>query len=170
LEGMIQFLKRLSSAVSLIALAVLFAVVTCNILARLIFDLTGGSVNFLIPGAIELASYSLLVFVFGAIPSAVPLGLVRVDVFLDLLPSPVRWLLDVIWAGLLVLLAVSLVNLFAHSGLLASKRGALTQDLELPLWIFYTIITAQTFILAIIALFHLARVSGLSNLLSEENK
>ena len=75
-----SLLRAISSAVSLLALIFLLFVVAGNIVGRLVLDLSGGSINLMINGAIELSAYSLLILVFGAIVTAIPNGLVQVDI------------------------------------------------------------------------------------------
>ena len=152
-------LRRLSAGSAIVSLLFLLSVVAYNIVARALFDLTGGAANLLISGAIELAAYALLVMVFGALPGAVPQGLVQVEVLVQRFPRSVQWLLNLTWSLLLTLGAATLTLLFIDTGLKSHSRGALTQDLEIPLWIFYAVTSVQCAILAVISLEHLISVT-----------
>lgn len=157
-------LRRICTISALVSLVFLLAVVASNIVARSIFNVTDGSINFIIQGAIELSSYALLILVFGSFPNAIPTGLVQVDFLLDVLPKPIRNFLKWIWAILLLVGTATLAWLFIKSGFTAHQRGSLTQDLEIPLWIFYSVISAQCMCLAVISLFNLLNAFGLTQL------
>lgn len=144
--------KRLCAALALLALIILFVVVAGNIIARIIFDATGGQINFLIEGAIELSSYALLVMVFGALPIAVPDGLVQVDFVIDRLPKGIKRLLNMFWYSILMVGSIALTWHFVESGLKANMRGAVTQDLEIPLSIFYLIISIEMLCFSLVVL------------------
>lgn len=144
--------KRLCAGLALLSLIILFVVVAGNIIARIIFDLTNGQINFLIEGAIELSSYALLIMVFGALPIAVPDGLVRVDFVTDRLPPLIMKCLNLIWYMILTTGSLTLTWLFIQSGLKAMKRGAVTQDLEIPLSIFYFVICVEMLAMTLVVL------------------
>ena len=91
-------LLRLCDTIALIALAVLFGVVAVNVLGRALFDATGHAVNLMIPGAIELSRYALMVLVFASLPRAAEVGMVRVDLLIEHLPPRLSGLLDRLWA------------------------------------------------------------------------
>jgi len=119
------------------ALAAMLAVVAGSILARLAFDLSGGAVNLLLPGAIELARYALMIMVFAALPRAVVAGLVRVDLIIERLPPRLADALS----RLCLVLAAAVGGVIAWrlgaAALLQAGRGDATQDLALPLWPFF---------------------------------
>lgn len=145
---------------ALISLTLLLAVVAINVVARLLFDLTDGAINFIIRGAIEISSYALLIFVFGALASAIPNGLVRVEIFIHRCPPLLTRVLVLLWATLLVIGLATLTFLFLDSAQLAADRGELTQDLELPMWLFYGAIAIQCAALTLIAVDNLFRQLG----------
>lgn len=134
------------------ALTALLAVVSVNVCARLIFDLTSGSVNWMVPGAIELSAYLLLVTVFSSLPTALGTGMIRVDTFTHLLPDWAQRLLDRIWGILLAVVAVLLIYLFAQVTATAMARNYLTQDLRVPLYLIYGYVTIQCVALAIVSI------------------
>lgn len=120
-----------------LALTALLAVVSASILTRLLFDLSAGRINLLFSGAIEIASYALLVTIFAALPRAVPSGLVKVDVLIG--AESRRWSawLDRFWLLILAGFAGVLAWRYALQTLLSLRRGDATQDLQLPLYGFF---------------------------------
>ena len=84
MDAFMKPLLRLCDTVALIALALLFGVVAVNVLGRALFDATGQSLNLMIPGAIELSRYALMVLVFASLPRASEAGMVRVDLLIEL--------------------------------------------------------------------------------------
>ena len=136
----------------MIACVYLLATVALNIIARPIFSATDGRIDFLVPGAIEQATYALLIFTFAAIPAAGQAGLVNVDVFIGRLPRPAKSLLERFWRLVLVVLACVLCWKFGVETVTKFGRGDLTQDLRIPHYIFYAVITVECAALAIISL------------------
>ncbi|MFQ5566404.1 MAG: TRAP transporter small permease [Paracoccaceae bacterium] len=129
-------LLRLCDAIALIALAVLFGVVAVNILGRALFDATGHAVNLMIPGAIELSRYSLMVLVFASLPRAAETGIVRVDLLIGHLPPRLAGPLDRLWALVIATFGAAAGWLLIDKALVQAGRGDATQDLEMPLWLF----------------------------------
>ena len=129
-------LLRLCDTVALIALAVLFGVVAINVLARDLFDVTGHAVNLMIPGAIELSRYALMVMVFASLPRAAEVGMVRVDLLLGYLPPRLAGLFDRLWALTIAAFGAAAGWLLIDEALLQAGRGDATQDIEMPLWLF----------------------------------
>lgn len=129
-------LLRLCDRVAAAALAVLLGVVAVNIAGRALFDATGQAVNLMIPGAIELSRYALMVLVFAALPRAAEAGMVRVDLLIEHLPRPLRAPLERLWLLAIAAFGAAAAWLLARKALLESARGDVTQDLGLPLWLF----------------------------------
>lgn len=129
-------LLRLCDAIALAALAGLFGVVAVNVLGRALFDATGQAVNLMIPGAIELSRYALMVLVFSSLPRAAETGMVRVDLLLERLPPVLAGLLDRVWALATAAFGGAAGWLLVDEALLQGRRGDATQDLEIPLWLF----------------------------------
>jgi TRAP-type C4-dicarboxylate transport system permease small subunit len=134
--ALVKPLLRLCDAVALIALAVLFGVVAINVLGRAMFDATGQSLNLMIPGAIELSRYALMVLVFASLPRAAEAGMVRVDLLIDRLPPLLSRFLDSLWGLAIAAFGAATGWLLIGDTLLQARRGDATQDLEMPLWLF----------------------------------
>ncbi|HUS52437.1 MAG TPA: TRAP transporter small permease subunit [Thermohalobaculum sp.] len=131
-------MKRLLSlcdAVALTGLGTLFAVVAFNVLGRALFDATGHAVNLMIPGAIEISRYALMVTVLASLPRAAEAGMVRVDLLIDHLPPGLATLLDRLWALAIAAFGAATAWLLISEALLQITRGDATQDLELPMWL-----------------------------------
>jgi TRAP-type C4-dicarboxylate transport system permease small subunit len=129
-------LLRLCDGLAAAALAVLLGVVAVNIAGRALFDATGQAVNLMIPGAIELSRYALMVLVFAALPRAAEAGMVRVDLLIGQLPRALRGPLERRWLLAIAAFGGTAAWLLANKALLESARGDVTQDLGLPLWLF----------------------------------
>ncbi|MEM8597220.1 MAG: TRAP transporter small permease subunit [Pseudomonadota bacterium] len=130
-------MRRLIAAadtLAALALALLLAVVAGSVATRAVFDLTGGAINLLLPGAIELSGLALSLMVFAGLPGAAWRGLARVDVVIERLPQAVARLLERLWSALLALAAGLLAWLLASRARLELEAGHLTQDLGWPLW------------------------------------
>jgi TRAP-type C4-dicarboxylate transport system permease small subunit len=136
MDALMTRLLRLCDAIALIALAVLFGVVAVNVLGRALFDATGHAVNLMIPGAIELSRYGLMVLVFASLPRAAEVGMVRVDLLIEHLPPGLAGLLDRLWALVIAAFGAATGWLLIDEALVQAGRGDTTQDLELPLWLF----------------------------------
>jgi TRAP-type C4-dicarboxylate transport system permease small subunit len=93
-------------------------------------------VNLMIPGAIELSRYALMVLVFVSLPRAAEAGMVRVDLLIGCLPPRLAGLLDRVWALAIAGFGAAAGWLLIGEAVLQSGRGDATQDLEMPLWLF----------------------------------
>ena len=129
-------LLRLCDGIALIGLAMLFGVVAVNVIGRALFDISGQAVNVMIPGAIELSRYALMVLVFASMPRAAEAGMVRVDLLVDRLPPILAGLLDRLWGLAIAAFGGAAGWLLIDDALLQVGRGDATQDLEIPLWLF----------------------------------
>lgn len=129
-------LIRLCDAVAVTAVAVLFCVVAVNVVARTLFDITGQSVNLMIPGAIEISRYALMVTVMASLPRAAEAGMVRVDLLIARLPPQLAGLLDRLWYLLTSAFGAAAGWLLLTDAALQMTRGDATQDLEMPMWLF----------------------------------
>jgi len=138
LEKIAQFFDAFSLTMTLL----LLFVVAFNILARLLFDLTDGRLNFLIPGAIELSRYTLLFIVFSALPHANVSGsMVRVDLISKHLAPQLQCFFERLWLLLMAGFSLILVWLFSQKTMLTFNRGDASQDLQIPLFYFYGVIS-----------------------------
>nr|WP_240953416.1 TRAP transporter small permease [Sneathiella chinensis] len=124
-------------------------IVVSSVIGRVIFDVTGGVVNLLIPGAIELASYALVIMVFASLPRAAISGLVSVDLVIGSLPATVRRTLERIWDLLLAAFACVVGWLFSHQTLTMFARGDKSQDLGIPLYTIYAVLTVCSICIAL---------------------
>ena len=129
-------LLRLCDAVALTAVAVLFGVVAINVIGRALFDLSGHLVNIMIPGAIEISRYALLVAVMASLPRAAEAGMVRVDLLVERLPPRVAGLLERLWFLATAAFGAATGSLLLNEARLQVTRGDATQDLEIPMWLF----------------------------------
>jgi len=150
--GPLAPLLRIADAIALAALGLLLAVVAGNILGRGVFDLTGGALDGMIPGAIELARYALMILVFSALPRAATAGLVRVDLLIGRLPAALARPLERLWALLLAGFAGVCAWLLIAEAVLQAGRGDATQDLEMPLWFFTGLAGAASALLCLTGL------------------
>ena len=137
MERVINFFDRIAFA----ALITMLFIVVVSVAARILFDVTGGGVNLMIPGAIELGSYSLLVLVFASLPRAAVSGLISVDLLIGSLPRKLRIFLEKSWDLLLAAFAAVLVWLFTEETITMFSRGDSSQDLGIPLYLFYGLIS-----------------------------
>lgn len=143
---------RAAHAVACAAAAVLLGTVALSIAGRLVFDLSGGQLNLVVPGAIEISRYALMVMVFAALPGSAIHGMVRVDILLSRLPPHLGRALERLWRFVAAALAGALTWLFAEEAWLQAGRGDVTQDLELPLWPFTGFAAIASATLLIVAL------------------
>ncbi len=132
LGGLIAGLDALAMA----GAAAMLAVVAGAILARALFDLTGGAVNLLIPGAIELSRHALMVAALAALPGALAGGLVRVDLLIHRLPRLLSGPLERLWHLAAAAIGAVAAWRLGQRALAEAGRGDLTQDLALPAWPF----------------------------------
>jgi TRAP-type C4-dicarboxylate transport system permease small subunit len=144
--------RKACESLAMLATAYLLFVVAFNIAARAVFDLTGGSINFLINGAIEQAAYALLILVFASLPAALHSGLVSVDVLTTKLPDGIQSLAKRVWFLVFFGFALLLLWLFAHETATSFVRGDSSQDLGIPLYVFFTVITVECAALALVSL------------------
>ena len=151
LTSSLEGLRLACLALAILATLALFGVVAFNIVGRTVFDATGGSVNFMVSGAIELSQYALMVSIFAAIPAMLGTGLIRVDILSRMFP---RWLangLDRLWQAVIAAFAAILTMSFFELFLTALERGDQTQDLRLPLWPFYGLAALECAALTLLA-------------------
>jgi TRAP-type C4-dicarboxylate transport system permease small subunit len=134
--AVVRTLLRLCDTIALGALALMFAVVATNVLARAVFDYSGQAVNFIIPGAIEISRYALMVTVLSSLPRAAEAGMVRVDLLIERLPPVLAGALERLWNLAIAAFGGITGWLLLAEALLQRGRGDATQDLEMPLWLF----------------------------------
>jgi TRAP-type C4-dicarboxylate transport system permease small subunit len=125
---------RAAEAVAALALAGLVAVVAGAILGRIAYDLSGGALDLLLPGAIELARYALFVLVLSALPGALAAGLVRVEILAERFPPAIGRALERLWALAAAAIGGVAAWRFGARALREAEGGLVSQDLGLPLW------------------------------------
>lgn len=145
-------LLRLCDAVAAAALALLLGVVAVNVVGRALFDASGQAVNLMIPGAIELSRYALMVLVFAALPRAAEVGMVRVDLLIERLPGALRRGLERLWSLAIAGFGGAAGWLLLGKARLEAARGDVTQDLGLPMWLFTGFAGVAAFVLCLTGL------------------
>jgi len=152
---MINRIKYAFDSFSRFATLFLLSVVAFNIIARQIHDLTAGHISFMIPGAIELSKYTLLFIVFTSLPRASTHGMVSVDLLSNHFPTTIHQFLNKLWLILMALFSSILMCLFFNKALLTFSRGDATQDLQMPLFYFYSLISMASLATAFSCLFEI---------------
>jgi TRAP-type C4-dicarboxylate transport system permease small subunit len=137
----VERLINVFDKIAFFALSSMVFIVVASVLGRLIFDLTGGTLSLVLPGSVELVSYALAIMVFSSFPRAVMGGMVRVDLLVRALPVPIQGLLDRLWDLMLAVFAAIVGYLFFHKMLIMFKRGDVSQDLGIPLYLLYGVLT-----------------------------
>jgi len=137
--------------IAMVAGTYLLLIVAGSIVVRSVFDMTGGSVNFMFDGAIEQSRFALLIMVFAALPAGLQSGFVSVDILVERFPRIIRNAMQRMWFMTTCVGAVVLAWLFYHEALKMFGRGDVTQDLGLPLYPFYGIISVECLALAFVA-------------------
>jgi len=138
-------ITRLFDQISQFLILLLLFIVAFNIIARQIHDISDGYMRFMLPGAIELSRYTLLLIVFAALPRAATQGMVRVDFLSKKLPLLWQHRLNKLWLLLMAGFTGLLTWLTINKAWLTYHRGDATQDLQLPLFYFYVLISLATF-------------------------
>lgn len=152
-----KHLIRACDIVAGLAMTFMMVVVASRILTRILFAVSDGELDWMFPGAIELASYSLLVVVFASFPRAIDSGLVNVDLFTEKFPLAINALLDRFWALVSALIALGIAYQNWGQMISAYSRGHSTQDLDIPLYFFYGYIVVATLAFALVAIWVAAR-------------
>ncbi len=142
------------------AVLLLLGIVAVNIIARQFHELSSGIINFMISGAIELSRYFLLILVFFALPKASSHEMVRVDILRNLFPSSLRSLMDKLWVMLMATFMATLCVLFIKKGIVTFQRGDATQDLLMPLFYFYGLISLASLASALSCLVKALHIKG----------
>ena len=119
------------------ALVFLLLNVTGTIVARVIHALTGGAVNLIWRGSIELATLALTVVVFASLHRAFVVGAIRIELFTDSMPDRVKRLIDGLFGLVYGAFAAAMTWRFAHAGAATSARGEATPDLLIPPFFLY---------------------------------
>lgn len=138
---LLKYITRLFDTFALGATFFLLAIVAINIVTRQIHSLSAGDINLMIPGAIELSKYTLLLIVFAALPHAASTSMVRVDLLINRFPKSINNFLNALWLILMACFTAILSWLFIDKAILTFGRGDVSQDLQMPLYYFYALIS-----------------------------
>ncbi len=151
-----------------LALVTLLLDVAGNVVARTIFSATGGAVNLMISGAIEIASIALTILVFASLPRSAAFGGIKVDIFTSFLPKKAISFLDGFFAVLMAVFGFGMAYRFFSSTLEVYERGDATQDLEVPLYFIYGSITIACLALGIGVVFSLRSIIASDHFVAPE--
>lgn len=146
------FLAGAFNALAGAALVFLLLNVTGTIVARVIHALTGGAVNLIWRGSIELATLALTVIVFASLHRAFVVGAIRIELFTDFMPDRAKRLIDGLFGLVYGAFAAAMTWRFAHAGAVTYARGDATQDLLMPLHYIYTFLSIASAALAVVAI------------------
>lgn len=151
-----RWLARLGQWVSGIALLALMSVTVADVLTRLIFRLTGGSLNLSFNGSVELVSYLMMFALLAAMAANVEKSQVVVEAFSHRLSEAFKQRLGGLFLiGFCVLGAVMAWGLWQEAAIAAS-RGQVTQDLRIPMGPIYQFGAVLCALLAARSLVHVA--------------
>lgn len=164
---MVRAVRLLATAFNVLAAgAVVFLMlnVAGGVLVRTIHALTGGAVNLIWSGSIEMAVLALTVVVFASLHRAFVLGAIKVDVFTQSLPHVLHRLLDGAYGLVYAVFAGGMTWQFYHTMRTTFERGDATQDLLIPMFYIYAFLMVASAGLAIVAtVWSIALMSGLVN-------
>ncbi len=142
---------KICTGIAAIGLVVMLAIVAGSILARVVFDLSSGQLNWMFSGGIEAARYALLVVLFAAFPHSLIEGLVKVDLFTERWPQQINRWLDGVWLLAMAVVALLMSFNFWRQAALTYVRGDATQDMAWPLYPFYGFIAVVSTVLGVVA-------------------
>ncbi|NVJ90209.1 MAG: TRAP transporter small permease [Methylocystaceae bacterium] len=134
------------------SLMLMLLIVVTSVLGRLVLDLSGGTINLVYPGQIELSKYALLIMVFASLPRAAVHGLVSVELLLGAMPQILRHFLERVWDLLLAAFTAAIGWLFLKRTLTMFERGDYTQDLGIPLYLIYAALTVCCIVISLTGL------------------
>ncbi|MCL5775751.1 TRAP transporter small permease [Limibaculum sp. FT325] len=160
MAALLAGLLRVTDALARLGLVALLGVVAWTVLGRAVFGATGGAVDPILPGGIELASHALMVTILCALPRAAVGGLVRVEILAARLPRRLARGLERLWAAGFGLFAATVAVLLGGEARLQLARGDATQDLALPLGYVTGGAAVAAGLIALAALVHAARGGG----------
>ena len=147
-------LARVCLLVAGLALLTMMAVTIVDVLLRLAFRLTGGTLNWSVVGSVELVRYLMLLSLLAAMAASVERSQVVVEAFSHgLSPTFKERLGGVFLVGFVVLGSVMAVGLWQEAGI-ASQRGQVTQDLRIPMAPIYQMGAVLCALLALRSLVH----------------
>lgn len=151
---MVRLVRAITAAFNtLAALAVVFMMlnVTGTVLMRIVHAMTGGAVNLIWQGSIEMAVLSLTVVVFAALHGAFLVGAIKVDLFTEWLPPAAQRVIDGLYGLLYALFSGAMAWRFSQAMATTYQRGDATQDLLIPMFYIYAFLAVACAALAVVA-------------------
>jgi len=142
-------INKAFDSISLASILFLLVIVAFNIIARQLHAISDGNISVMIPGVIELSKYTLLLIIFFALPRASSSGMVRVDILSNRLPKILAQFLNRLWLILMASIFTALFWLFTNKTIVTFNRGDATQDLQIPLFYIYALISLASFMTVI---------------------
>lgn len=151
---MVRLVRAITTAFNaLAALAIVFMMlnVAGTVIMRIVHAVTGGAVNLIWQGSIEMAVLSLTVVVFAALHGAFLVGAIKVDIFTEWLPPAVQRVVDGLYGLLYAAFAGVMTWRFYQATATTFERGDATQDLLMPLFYIYAFLTVACAALTVVA-------------------
>lgn len=139
-------------------LVLMMFVTLADVVTRLIFNLSGGSIDITFIGGVEMIKYGLLLVVFFALPHSLNRSQVIVDLFTDALKTETKARLEGFYILGYALLGFGMSYRFYHAIEMADMSGETTQDLLLPLSNFYIVTCFASGVLAVVAVLSALRL------------
>lgn len=146
-----RVLANVFNALAASAVVFLMLNVAGTVVARTIQSVTGGAVNLIWSGSIEMAVLALTVVVFASLHRSFIVGAIKVDIFTQSLPRPVRRVVDGLFGLIYAAFAAAMAWRFSHATATTFERGDATQDLTIPMFYIYAFLTVAAAALAIVA-------------------
>ncbi|MBD3896807.1 TRAP transporter small permease subunit [Halomonas sp. ML-15] len=149
-----HWLARLGQLVAGIALLALMSVTMADVLTRLLFRLSAGSINWSVSGSVELVSYLMMFALLAAMAANIEKSQVVVEAFSHRLPEAFKQRLGGIYLiGFCVLGVLMTLGLWQEAAS-AARRGQVTQDLRIPMGPIYQFGAVLCALLAARSLIH----------------
>lgn len=138
---LLDLTDRIAKAMRLgsgVLLMFIMTVTLADVIARAIFDATGGSVDFTFIGAVELVSYGMLAMVLLAFPYGVDKGQVIVDLFTEGFRRRTKMRIEALYMAGFTALSIGMTIRFFEVAGRMSRSGESSQDLMIPLYYVYS--------------------------------
>lgn len=130
-----RFITLIFSSLGTLALMWILGAMFYNILARAMFNVSHGALNWQLKGLRDAVQHGLIVLVFSSLPFLPQQGLIQVGFLADKMPELLANFLAKTWIFLLALIAgLALIQFFLR-GLGQLESGETSQDLTIPAYI-----------------------------------
>lgn len=133
-------LSRIADAIAMlmyrlsgVLIFVMMMLIVTDVVARLLFSLSDGSIDITFTGGIELVNFTLLFSMLFAFPHAVDKGQIVVDLFTQQMDAARLRFFTGAYTICFGFLGAALCWRFIAGGISAAESGELSQDLLLPL-------------------------------------